>query len=244
MPEKGFKEINKERNDLKNKLNKILNKKKRVQKNPLLKIHPIIHKKFRKENESYRSTNSKCDYTLIMTKKAQRNETLKKQKEDFDLNGCTFHPKIDKKSKSLIKEHIEVYKRELPKKKEKKIIEEKKKVRTGKKYNPKFYEEKVEWKNSKYEIHQKKRVDNTLNELKELKDPTTNKKKNEKLVKKAKKFLKRVENDMKDTLEKKTKLEKNMYNSSFKPIINHKHPEGPRVWDHKSQLYISLKRNK
>lgn len=243
MQEKGFPELDKERLDLKKKLEQILKKKKRAQKKPLLKTHALEYKNFRKENEHYKKIISKCDFALILTKKAQREERLRKQKAEFETDGCTFHPKINKKSEQMVGDHIEVYKRELPKKKIEEVVKEIKKKLSGRKYNPKFYEEKVEWKNSKYERDQKKRVDNTLNELKALKEPTTNKKKNKKLVKKSKQFLDRVANDMKTALEKKTKLEERMYNSTFKPVINRKHPTGAKVWDHKSQLYIDLKRN-
>ena len=147
MIDKEFAQINKDRDELKNRLDKLLNKKKRAQKNKLLQLNPLIPKMFRKENKGYCQVNSKCDYNLIMNHKAKKDEELKKQKADLELADCTFQPKIDERSNKMIKEHIEVYKRELPKKKEIVKIEEGEILRKTRKYNPKFYEEKVNWKN-------------------------------------------------------------------------------------------------
>jgi hypothetical protein len=238
---KEFENVTKKREELESKLEKVLKKKAKVQQNRLLQLKPVIYKKFRNQVKSYDKVNSKCDYNLIMTHKEKKEEEMKKQKEDFEMADCTFRPKILDKSNQMVKDHVVVYKRELPKKKEDPVEEIPEKLKTNAKLNPLFYEQKLEWKNKKYEITQKKRVDKTLEEIKTLKDPETNKKINEKIVKRDKDFLKRVQNDLATKTEKQNELEKMYYTLPFKPKINTNIDVEPKVWN-QSQLYESLKR--
>lgn len=229
--------------------------KKLLRKTKKKKTQPLAKKRFRKDNKNYKGIHSKIDYNLIMSHKEKMKEIRQKQKKELELAECTFQPKIDNHSKNMTLYKEKIYERELPKKieepseeekEEESIEEEDEKVKLPKrKYNPKFYQEKVSWKKGKVDIHNKKRMDNTLKEISRIKTiPKTNKKMNEKLVKKDKDFLKRVEQDQINSENLKKKLDKIYNKNTFKPAIHHNNKIKPQVFDHKSGLYLSLKNDK
>lgn len=218
------------------------------------KTQPLAKKRFRKDNKNYKQINSKIDYNLIMSHKEKMTEIRQKQKKELELAECTFQPKIDKHSKNMTLYKEKIYDKELPKKiealseeEEEEESFEEERVNKGpkRKYNPKFYQEKVSWKKKKTEIHNKKRMDNTLKEISRIKTvPKTNRKMNKKLVRKDKDFLKRVEQDQINSENLKKKLDKIYNKNSFKPAIHHNNDVKSQVFEHKSGLYLSLKNEK
>jgi hypothetical protein len=251
--EKEIAQIEEERMSLEEKL-ALLKKQQNaiLKKTTKKKIEPIGQKRFRKDNKKFNNVSSKIDYNLIMTQKEKQEEERQRQKEEIEMAECTFRPKIDEQSKKLTVNKDVIFERELPKKVEQPKVEEEEKESEGeedemekgpkRKFNPKFYQEKVSWKNDKLETHNKIRMDNTLKEISRVKMvPKTNKKQNEKLFKKDKDFLKRVEQDISNSKNLKKKLDEIYNKNTFKPAIHHNNDIKPQVFDHKSGLYLSLK---
>ena len=118
-------------------------------------------------------------------------------KELEEVKNCTFAPEINQTSLTLTQaNYVPVHEREMPKKKSpvppkpEEGLEELKDLHPKRKHNPKFYDEKLQWKVEQKEKNNKKRMNKALDEIsKSNKMPKTNKSVNEKLFKKEEDFL-------------------------------------------------------
>jgi hypothetical protein len=192
-------------------------------------------KSFRKEK-----TNSECNvssqinHDLIMEQKKYKEELAKQKKAEMELKDCTFKPKINKVSASLMQsqQYIPVFDRPLPEKrpdppKPDEIEEDRMSVnsedenRVKKKADPEFYKRQLEWKQKQEEKKVNERLAKQLSEYESTKAvPKVNKKKNEKILAEQPKFMDRMKQDMDKSKALKEQLDQKYNNLSFKPKIN------------------------
>lgn len=182
-------------------------------------------------SESHVSSNINLD--MIMEQKKFKEKLNEQKKAEMELKDCTFKPKINKVSESLIQssQYIPVYERPLPEKKpDPKPAEEEESEaeseshednKVKKKMDPDFYNRQLEWKQQMEEKKINERLAKQLDEYQSTKPiPKVNKAKNEKLLSDQPKFIDRVKQDMEKSKALKEQLDQKYNNNSFKPKIN------------------------
>jgi hypothetical protein len=154
-------------------------------------------KSFRKEKtNSEVNVSSQINHDLIMEQMKYKEELAKQKKAEMELKDCTYKPKINKVSASLIQsqQYIPVFDRPLPEKrpdppKPDEIEEDRMSAnsedenRVKKKADPEFYKRQLEWKQKQEEKKVNEGLAKQLSEYESTKAvPKVNKKKNEKIL--------------------------------------------------------------
>jgi len=203
-----------------------------TKKKPVKMFAPKSFRKDKLNNES--NVSSQMNYDLIMEQKKYKEEFAKQKKAEMELKNCTFKPKINKQSVTLMQsqQYIPVFDRPLPEKKpdppKPEDIEDEKSsenseddTKVKKKSDPEFYKRQLEWKQRQEEKKVNERLAKQLSEYESTKAiPKVNTKKNEKILSDQPKFMDRVKQDMDKSKALKEQLDQKYNNLSFKPRIN------------------------
>ena len=213
-------------------------------------LDPVKKKHIVKQKDNYEEVESKLDYDNIGKYQMRKQQKLKQKKKEKELASCTFKPKLNKRSKKMVKNvnYVRPHDKKLLRKKEEKKEEEEMEATTFndimkqlniegeeipserstktpkkkiKKINSNFYDKQLKWLNRKKQIAEKQRHENAKKEYSEVKAiPKTNKRKNEKLLGNRKKFIDRVDDETLKYKMKKTKLKEKYNKETFQPKIN------------------------
>jgi len=214
---------------------KMLNETKKMS---LKVIAPTSLRRISSKGLSESHMSSARNLEMITEHKKYREKLNEQRKAEIELKNCTFKPKINKVSESLIQssQYVPVFERPLPEKKpDPKPVEEMEEAeeesdsreenKVKKKMDPDFYKRQLEWKQQMEERRINERLAKQLDEYESSKPvPKTNKNKNEKLLSDKPKFIDRMKQDMEKSKVLKEQLDQKYNNSSFKPKINKNMP--------------------
>lgn len=146
-------EIIRENQDLEKKLKELQQQQKTLQQQKKKQKHtaPMSKIKFIPENKDFKQVSSQIDYETNKIKVKEKEELNKIHKELEELKNCSFQPKLNQNSTRMITNHVSIFERELPKRKqtpppkEEEGLEEVYDPHPKRKHNEKFYEEQLLW---------------------------------------------------------------------------------------------------
>jgi hypothetical protein len=202
-------------------------------------------KSFRKDTKTGNEPNvsSQMNFDLIMEQKKYKEEVTKQKKSQMELKDCTFKPKINKVSASLVQsqQHIPIFDRPMPERKiqvqkteeieELEVVADKDENKIKKKADPEFYKKQLEWKQQREEKQMNERLAKQLTEYESTKAiPKVNTKKNDKLLADQPAFMDRTKQQIEKSKALKEQLDQKYNNLSFKPKINKTVPSKSTVF--------------
>ena len=149
------------------------------------RANPLVRTKFNPKHKKWKATNSRLDYEAAKEKAQYKKEYFGQLREELELRNCTFKPNVDVKSMTLTQKNPKapIDQRGVPDRYMRSLVDEKKLMRTqqleqqelgtmrlpnnkGRRYNPEFYNQKLEWRKKaqeKAEQRKKEQVEAEVN---------------------------------------------------------------------------------